>query len=304
VLIAPAGPTQAERIEATLRIPWPDAELRRVENGWRAIEAARDEDLDLIVLDQRVPYWPAGDALRDLRRVTSAPLVLLTRDLRRLDDLAGRSARALEYVLLPFSPIELLARCRAVLRDARRRPRLAPGRDRPCRYDDGFLAIDFARKRAWIAREPVLLTAVEIDLLGCLVANAGRVVSHRALLAWVLGGDSREATDYLWTFIRRLRARIDPDPDAPGYVVPERGIGYRFARPLRARPPRPVEAPAGARGVAAGWRIIAGPGRDRSTTSSRPACPSAAGTAPSSRRRTPRTPPGASLVVLGPADRT
>jgi two-component system, OmpR family, KDP operon response regulator KdpE len=307
VVIAEGDPTLAQRIRATLRLYWPGARFAIVHSGPEAVEAVSQERVDLFILDPRLSDRPVHGGRRVRPGLSRVPTVVLvaSEDEARRDDVAG--GRDAEYVVTPFSPLELLARTRAVLQQAREEPvphRRAPRRRRW--FADGYLSVDFVRRRAWVNRALAYLTPIEFRLLTQLVGRAGRVVPPQTLLASVLGPEGEDATDFLWAYVRRLREKIEPDPDDPRYVLTEPGTGYRFGRPASAR-----RTPPTARGSrlavlrrvpgrgAVLWGLIAGSESGRSRRCSRPADRSAGRTGPSSRRRIRRKLPDASLVAVG-----
>lgn len=229
ILIADADARRAARAESSLILHWPEAEFPRVSTGHAAVEAALRADLDLILLDPRLAYSERRNLARDLHRVGSVGMVLLLDCSDEADSIEFSRLGAIDYVVSPFSPIELVARCRAALQLARID---VSGRDaeRPLRWSDGYLSIDFARQRVWINRATVTLAPAEFRVLSHLVLTAGRFTTERALLRLVLGKEGTPWPACLGVFIRRLREQIEPDPDAPRYLVDEPRLGYRFVR--------------------------------------------------------------------------
>jgi len=139
----------------------------------------------------------------------------------------GLEAGADDYLTKPFSPLELCARMKAVLR---RSGAIEPVHAPPA-FVHGDLAVDFARRAVTLAGQPVALTPTEYNLLALLARNAGRVLPGGTLLTKIWGEQHREATDYLKTYISRLRHKLGDPPAAPRYILTERGTGYRFVRP-------------------------------------------------------------------------
>ena len=143
---------------------------------------------------------------------------------------SGDAERALslgadEYVVTPFCALELLARATAVVHLSQA---TAPTSGWPPTFDDGFLAIDPQDGRARRAGVPVSLSRPELSILTHLIRHPGVVVPFRTLLVNLWGHDREDETAYLRVFVRRLREKIERDPDSPRYVVGERGLGYRF----------------------------------------------------------------------------
>ena len=140
--------------------------------------------------------------------------------------MAGLELRADDYAPKPFSPRELAARIKAILRRADLPP---PVRAMPS-FVSGDLAVNFDSREVTKGGQPVPLTALEYRLLYQLVRNAGHVMPRAALLARVWGEEYRDQADYLKVYISRLRAKLEDDPDRPRYILTERGLGYRFSR--------------------------------------------------------------------------
>lgn len=230
VLIADADTPRAERVETVVRLQWPDAECARVTDGWQLVERALRSDVDLILVDPGLVYAERRQLVRDVRRVSSVAMVLLLHRAGEADRLEFGKLGATDYVLSPFSPVELLTRARAALHLVEVSERGDGVAERRLRWSDGYLSIDFARARVWVSRAPVTLAPAEFRLLAELVLNAGRTISERSLLRLVLDEDDANATESLRVFLRRLSEQIEEDPDHPRYLVEDRGVGYRFVR--------------------------------------------------------------------------
>lgn len=218
----------ADLIELTLRMQWPGGSCSRVGDGQSAVTLVRSQDPDLILLNPGLATQDGLDALKEIRRFSMVPIVVLIKKGEETERIRGIELGADEYVREPFSPLELLARALATVR-----PRLnqrAPT-DSQMSFDDGYLAIDFSHYQAAVADRPIYLTAAEFRLLSILVRNRGCVVAQRSLVAHVWGYECEAATDFLRVYIRRIREEIEPDPDAPAYLITERGKGYRFVSP-------------------------------------------------------------------------
>jgi len=152
-------------------------------------------------------------------------LILSARSLER-DKVSALDLGADDYLTKPFGVEELLARVRALLRratEARRGP--LP----PYRYQG--LEVDFSARRARVRGEDVALTRREYEVLAHLARNAGKVLLHRQVLQAVWGGQYGSEADYLWTFVRRIRRKLEPEQSRPRYVLTEPGVGYRMPAP-------------------------------------------------------------------------
>jgi len=226
-LIVEAESDIANLIELTLQMQWPDGICSRVGDGQSAVALARSQDPDLILLDLGLPTEDGLDILKQIRRFSAVPLVVVSDRGEEVGRARWLELGADDYLVKPFSPLELLARTKTVLVRCDH-----PASTDACqgRFDDGHLTIDFARRQLLVNRKRVCLTVTEFCLLACLLRNRSLVVPYRSLLARVWGHEFEDATDYLRVYVRRLREQIEPDPDTPRYLITERGIGYRFVQ--------------------------------------------------------------------------
>lgn len=193
-------------------------------DGKSALEVFAAEKPDLVVLDLMIPEPDGYEVCRIIRAQSAVPVIMLTARGEEQDRVRGLDLGADDYVVKPFSPRELLARVRAVLR---RSPVVQEGD----RLVAGELVIDSERHQVTIAGEPVELTPKEFDLLKMLAENAGRALERDFLLEKVWGYAFAGATRTLDVHIRRLRQKIDDDPQNPRYIETVHGIGYRFREP-------------------------------------------------------------------------
>jgi two-component system KDP operon response regulator KdpE len=214
----------ADLIEATIRLEWPHAAVHQAGSGATAEVVMRDEHIDLVVLDLDLRSKDGLDALRRIRQSSSVPVVALGVDAPETDWVRVVELGADEYVVKPFGPLEFLARARAVIQPHGAKT----GVEEPLAYEDGCVSLDFVAGRASVRGAPVCLTRVEASVLRMLVASRGRIVPYRRLLALLQAPVDDDATGYLRVYVRRLRERIEEDPDSPRYLVSERGVGYRF----------------------------------------------------------------------------
>jgi len=234
LLVAARDRRVLARVETSVRIQWPLADLRTVGAGQWIVQATREHEAEVVVVDAAIGGVSA-EALATLREAGVATIVLAWDEREIIRDAA--LARADDYVLKPFCPLELVARIdvahqRAGDYDGKSDDLLMVGQPRT--FDDGVLTLDFAERRALVHDRPVFLTDTEFDLLAQLMRCRGFVVPNRMLLERTCGTESDEQTDYLWIHMRRLREKIEPNPNNPRYVLAEPGVGYRFARSYRA----------------------------------------------------------------------
>jgi DNA-binding response OmpR family regulator len=195
-------------------------------DGITALELARSENPDMLLLDVMLPRLDGFSVCRILRQESNVPILMLTARQDEIDRIAGLELGADDYVSKPFSLGELLARVRAIMRRSERQP-LA---NREV-FEVGTLQVDTGSRRAWSNGNEITLAQKEFDLLTCLIRNRGMALSRDVLLERVWGydfvGDSRTVDVH----IRWLREKIEPDPGNPSYIQTVRGVGYRFEVP-------------------------------------------------------------------------
>jgi two-component system alkaline phosphatase synthesis response regulator PhoP len=190
-------------------------------NGTEALRLARENHPDLIVLDLMLPGVDGLEVCRTLRNESDVPIIMLTARTTDEDKLTGLGLGADDYVSKPFSPRELAARVRTVLR------RL-PGERGPVEIKRGELVLNFLKHEVSIAGKPIVLTPVEFKLLGVLVKEAGRVFSRAELVEKALGFDYKGFDRTIDVHILNLRRKLEPDPVHPKYIKTAYGAGYRF----------------------------------------------------------------------------
>ena len=193
-------------------------------DGQQALDVCRSRKPDLIVLDVMLPKVDGLDVCRILRVESRVPIIMLTARVAEDDKLLGLELGADDYVTKPFSPRELVARVRAVLR---RVDAAQPTRPPVARFGD--LTVDYLRHEARIHGELVHLTPTEFKLLGTLAAEPGRAFSRLQLLEEVLGYDYEGLERTLDVHVMNLRKKIEPDPVRPAYIRTVYGVGYKMA---------------------------------------------------------------------------
>jgi DNA-binding response OmpR family regulator len=198
-------------------------------DGNAALEASHTVDPDVVVLDWMLPGLDGMEVLRELRRFSDAYVILLTARTEEVDRIVGLSTGADDYLTKPFSPGELIARIRAMLRRPRSGSRNAEEEDAPLRF--GELTIDSARREVRLKEKEVPLTALQFDLLATLASRPGLVFSRRQLLERVWGDDYFGSDHVVDVHIANLRKKVEEVPSDPRYVQTVRGVGYRFRRP-------------------------------------------------------------------------
>jgi DNA-binding response OmpR family regulator len=225
-----------EALGLGLQLQWQGVTILTATDGETALTRFYDETPDVVLLDVGLPRLDGFEVLRRIRRVSDTPVLMLTARGEELDKVRGLEIGADDYVTKPFSPLELLARIKAVLRRSELPP---PVRAAPS-FSADDLTVNFDSQEVRRADQTIALSATEYRLLFQLVRNAGHVVPRETLLARVWGDEYRDQTDYLKVYISRLRAKLEDDPERPRFIQTERGLGYRFARsPAPAVPPHP-----------------------------------------------------------------
>jgi two-component system alkaline phosphatase synthesis response regulator PhoP len=193
-------------------------------SGDEALRRLRSVTPDLVVLDLGLPDIDGLDVARTVRQASAVPIIMLTARTDEADRVAGLELGADDYVVKPFSPRELLARIRAVLRRSGSEP---VAEDRPLVV--GALAIDRARRSVTVGERPVELTATEFDLLARMAAAAGQVFTRGQLLETIHGGAAEAGERAIDAHVKNIRRKLEPDPHHPRYVVTVHGVGYRVA---------------------------------------------------------------------------
>jgi DNA-binding response OmpR family regulator len=224
VLIAEDDPKQAHLMQVYLERDGHSVLV--VHDGRRALEQARARQPDLIVLDVMMPGVDGLDVCRILRAESDVPILLVTARSTEDDKLLGLDIGADDYVTKPFSPRELAARVRALLRRA---GKTAPSA--ATMHTVGDLEIDAARFEVRVAGQPVVLTAKEFGILEVLAAEPGRVYTRTQIIDRAFGFDHYVLERTVDAHVMNLRRKIEQDPAEPRYVQTVYGRGYRLAEP-------------------------------------------------------------------------
>jgi len=212
-------------IRRFLRLALEGEGCRAVEasNLTQGLELARDGSADLVVLDLGLPDGDGMDFIRVWRNHSASPLIVLSARSLETDKVMALDAGADDYLAKPFGVAELLARVRALLR---RGERLDSVEARI--FSFGEVNIDLARHEVTRAGEAVHLTPREYHLLATLIAQRGRVLTQRQLLAEVWGPGYASCGHYLRVYVGRLRHKLESNPTRPRHLLTELGVGYRF----------------------------------------------------------------------------
>jgi two-component system KDP operon response regulator KdpE len=186
------------------------------------IEAATRRP-DLVILDLGLPDGDGVDFLRDLRAWSTVAVIVLSARTDEADKIAALDAGADDYLSKPFGVGELMARVRVALR---RGQAVAGAAESVFRFGD--VVVDLAARRVQRGGELVHLTPIEYRLLGLLITNAGRVLTHRNMLREVWGPSHSERTHYLRVYMGQLRQKLEADAAQPRHLLTETGVGYRL----------------------------------------------------------------------------
>jgi two-component system, OmpR family, alkaline phosphatase synthesis response regulator PhoP len=194
-------------------------------SGDEALRQTRSIRPDLVVLDLGLPGLDGLDVTRTIRRTSGVPIIILTARSDEADRVVGLELGADDYLVKPFSPRELLARVRAVLR--RSAGPAEPGDDRPMTVGD--LTVDPARRLVTVGGRVVDLTATEFDLVARMAAAPGRVFTRGQLLETIHGVAVDSAERAIDAHVKNIRRKIETDPHRPRLLVTVHGVGYRLA---------------------------------------------------------------------------
>jgi DNA-binding response OmpR family regulator len=198
--------------------------VRTAANGESALDVVRRDRPDLVVLDLGLPGLDGLDVTRRIRRDSNLPVIMLTARDDELDQLLGLELGADDYLTKPFSPRELVARVRAVLRRADTSAEATT--DEVVRAGD--LTLDLPRMRAELAGRSIDLTPTEFQLLAALARQPGRIFTRSQLLDAVHGVAFESYERAIDTHIKNIRRKLEPDPRRPVHVLTVYGVGYRF----------------------------------------------------------------------------
>ena len=197
-------------------------DIRVANDGEMALEIMKDWTPDMVITDLAMPNMDGLELCRRVRAKNDVPILVLSVRGEERTKVKALDAGADDYVTKPFGIEELLARVRANLRRTRKDEGQEP------RIEIGDFLIDLGARTVEVKKKVVHLTPKEFDLLVYLARHAGKVVTHRALLGAVWGGESTEQVEYLRVFVGQLRKKLEPGASSPRYIQTEPWIGYRF----------------------------------------------------------------------------
>src|SRR5262245_43960282 len=230
LLVVDADAELMESMAVAFRFHWPGAQVVTDQDGKRALSLIHQHEPDVVLLEASLPDRSGLELLRDIRRVSNVPVIMVAERSGDSDQIQGLTLGADDYVTKPFSQLVLLARIHAAVRRAG-----LPAAYRAPDFRSSDLAIDFDHQQVRVGGRLVHLTPVEYKLLALLVRNAGRPVSHQTLTSRIWGPDWGATSNNLKALVSRLRSKIETNPDRPRYIVNQRGVGYQFVVETPAR---------------------------------------------------------------------
>jgi DNA-binding response OmpR family regulator len=218
-----------EIITLCFSLRWPEADVITAHSAEAALNALKDHSPDIVLLDIVLPDRDGFLLCREIREVSDVPIIIVTSRDSELDKVRGLELGADDYITKPFSPVELLARVRAVLRRSQSQtPTVSEI------FETGRLRIDYSQRIVTAEGRSVKLTPIEYGLLYHLTRNPGQIMTYRTLLAKVWGREYIAETAYLKVHIQRLRRKLGDDATSDTMIVNERGLGYKFVIPQEA----------------------------------------------------------------------
>jgi len=214
-------------ISFCVNVRYPDSTIISARKGAEGLEMIENESPDLVMAASSLPDTSALKLIGKIRQFSDVPILVLTEGETDIDRAMVLEAGADDYIRKPFSPIELIARVKALLR---RTQGLGYKQDQT--FTSGLLTINFGTREVSLDGKRVRLTPREYALLSELSRNEGRVLTHRVLLEKVWGPEYNTEYNFVKKYIYRLRHKLEPEPDNPRMLLSERGVGYRFVKPV------------------------------------------------------------------------
>jgi len=227
VLLIDDSPEIASTVSFAFRIRWPETIILHAEDGSQGIEMVEAESPDIVIADINLPDIDGFEVLRQIRLFSDTPIIFLSVRGAETDRVRGLEIGADDYIVKPFSPLDLLARVQAILRRTGTRQlseNLPP-------FTAGNLTVDFSTRDVTLNRKSVHLTPREYKLLCHLIRNEGKVVTRSALKRMVWDEVDYLDASTIKKYIYQLRNKLNDSTGRPKMILNERGIGYKFVRP-------------------------------------------------------------------------
>ena len=227
VVVIDDSPEIVEVVTLCFQLRWSGAAIFSASTGSKGLELVEAEKPDIVILDIGLPDMDGFEVLRELRRFSQVPVIMLTVRDKDTDIAKALETGADDYITKPFSHIEMLARVQAILRRAQ--GAVVSSEEQP--FISSKLSVDFASNEVTAQGKTAKLTSIESKLLSLLIKNEGRLLTHENLLNKVWGENYTDARDLLRVHIQHLRQKLGDSTESPSIIVTEHGMGYRFVRP-------------------------------------------------------------------------
>ena len=228
ILLIEDSPEIVKGVTLTFKLRWQDATVIAFDEGAKGIQAVESESPDIVILDINLPDMTGFEVLERIRSFSDVPIIVLTIRDDEVDELRGLEMGADDYIVKPFSPVNLLTRVKVVLRRAgvRRTAEEAP----PLAI--GNTTINFSRKEVFVGDRRVHLTPNESKILYYLAQNGGKLVTREEIKQQVWGSEAEYIDNSgLKRYIYQLRIKLGDNTESPQIILNERGIGYRLSIP-------------------------------------------------------------------------
>jgi two-component system KDP operon response regulator KdpE len=230
ILIIDDDPDVVEAITLSFSLQWQEAIVLSAETGAEGKLLVQRENPEVVLLDIALPDIDGFEVLHWIRSRNDVPVLMISARGEEIDKVRGLELGADDYITKPFGYLELSARIRAVMRRAQAPPPLSGGG----KFSSGNLLVNYATHQVFLKDKLIKLTPIEYKLLYQLTRNAGQVLMHDDLLSKVWGPEYLGELDYLRIYVRRLREKLEENPQQPSQILTERGLGYRFETNPRA----------------------------------------------------------------------
>ena len=227
VAVIEDDPEIMEDVTVAFETAWPGSHVISALNGTEGMAMVKAQSPDVVILDVALPEGDSYgfDLCKELRSSSDIPIIMLTARSREVDVVRGLELGAADYLTKPFSPVELLARTRAVLRRVQVGPLGTEGRP----FISKELSVDFDTREVSVHGESVKLTPTEYKMLCYLIRNPRQVLTNQAILDEVWGDEYRDSSGLVKAHVQRLRKKLKDNLQDPKLIITERGRGYRFA---------------------------------------------------------------------------
>ena len=222
ILIIEDEPEIVEVLTVTFEIRWPEAKLVSTNMGEKGVELVESENPDIVILDLGLPDISGFEVLKQIRAFSYVPVLILTVRGEEADVVRGLEWGADDYMVKPFRQLELMSRIKALTRRAGSSTNEQP-------LICGQLHLIVPTRQLFNGGVEIKITQTEASILGCLMEKKGQIVAYSDLAEAVWGEDYPDSTDNLRVYIRRLRQKIEKDPDQPQVILTRSGVGYYLA---------------------------------------------------------------------------